>query len=87
MSTLQEIKPAIASLPQDEQFELWKWLSESRAVRQFNEEEFRREVQLGLEDLERGRYLQLKDDQALREYMDGVKARGRARLAQNSKAA
>jgi antitoxin ParD1/3/4 len=48
-------------------------------------DELRREVQLGIDQLDRGEGIEM-DEAALHEMMEGVKARGRARLARESAA-
>ena len=42
--------------------------------------ELRRDIQAGLHQLERGEGIELEDEQALRAFLDDVKARGRQRL-------
>ncbi len=54
MSTLHEIKAAAATLPAEDRSELVAWLSESKDVREIRREQLRREVQIGLDDIERG---------------------------------
>lgn len=41
----------------------------------------RSEIQIGIDELDRGEGIELKDDAALRAYFDDIKARGRERLA------
>jgi hypothetical protein len=54
MSTLHEIKAAAAALPAEERSELVTWLSKSEDVSRIRREELRREIQLGLDQIERG---------------------------------
>ncbi len=54
MSTLREIKAAAASLPAEERSELVTWLSESDDVWKIRREQLRREIQIGLNEIERG---------------------------------
>jgi hypothetical protein len=54
MSTLQEIKAAAATLPADARNELVTWLSESKDVWEIRREQLRRELQIGLAEIERG---------------------------------
>jgi hypothetical protein len=54
MSTLREIKAAAATLPAEERSELATWLSESDDVSRIRAEQLRREIQIGLNEVERG---------------------------------
>ena len=54
MCTLQEIKEASAALPAEDRSELVAWLSESKDVWEIRREQLRREIQIGLDDIERG---------------------------------
>ena len=54
MSTLDEIKAAAATLPAKERSELVTSLSESKDVWQIRREQLRREIQVGLDEIERG---------------------------------
>jgi predicted transcriptional regulator len=58
MSTLQEIKAAAATLPAEERSELVAWLSESKDVWEIRREQLQREVQIGLEQANRGELLE-----------------------------
>lgn len=87
MKTLREIKSTAAALPAEKQFALWKWLGHQAAVRQLGVADLRRELQLGVDDLEAGRCVELKGDQPLRDFFTSIKVRGRARLTKAKKAA
>ena len=54
MSTLNEIKAAAATLPVEDRSELVAWLSESKDVWEIRRDQLRREIQAGLDDIERG---------------------------------
>ena len=54
MSTLHEIKAAAATLPPEDRSELVTWLSESDDVWKLRREQLRREIQIGLDQIERG---------------------------------
>lgn len=54
MSTLHEIKAAAAGLPVNERCELVSWLNESRDVWEIRREELRREIEIGMQQIERG---------------------------------
>ena len=54
MSTLHEIKAAAATLPAEDRSELVTWLSESKGVWQIRREQLRREIQVGLDEIDRG---------------------------------
>jgi hypothetical protein len=71
MSTLREIKAAAATLPVEERSELVTWLSESDDVWKIRREQLRREIQIGLDEIERGEVAPLD--------MAAVKRKARAR--------
>ncbi len=54
MSTLHEIKAAAATLPAEDRSALVAWLSESKDVWEIRREQLRREIQIGLDEIERG---------------------------------
>lgn len=54
MSTLPEIKAAAATLPAEDRRALVAWLSESEDVWKIRRENLRREIQIGLDEIERG---------------------------------
>ena len=54
MSTLGEIKEAAARLPTEQRSELITWLSEADDVLKLRREELRREIQIGLDEINRG---------------------------------
>ena len=54
MSSLSEIKEAVATLPPRERYELVEWLSESADVAKIRQEYLKAEIQVGLDDIARG---------------------------------
>ena len=72
MSTLHEIKAAAATLPAEDRTELAAWLSESKDVWQIRQEQLRREIQVGLDEIERGEVAPLD--------MAEIKRKARARF-------
>jgi hypothetical protein len=54
MSTVTEMKAATKSLSPQEQWELYRWLGESKDVQKFRHEELRREIARGIEQADRG---------------------------------
>lgn len=72
MSTLHEIKAAAATLPAKDRSELVSWLSESQDVSEIRREQLRREIQIGLDEIERGEVAPLE--------MAEIKRKARARF-------
>jgi hypothetical protein len=72
MSTLPEIKAAAASLPAEDRSALVAWLSESKDVWDLRREQLRKEIQVGLDDIERGEVAALD--------MAEIKGKARARF-------
>jgi hypothetical protein len=77
MSTLPEIKAAAEKLSLSERRELALWLSEADDLRASDLEDLRREIQLGLDDVENGHFAPLDLAQTLREAREEFEAAGR----------
>ena len=71
MNTLHEIKAAAATLPAEKRSELVTWLSEAKDVCEIRREQLSREIQIGLDEIERGEVAPLD--------MAEVKRKARAR--------
>jgi hypothetical protein len=80
MSTLEEIKAAAAKLTAEQQFELFNWLIESEAFRKRQLEQLQNEINIGLEQLERGESRNYEG--SLTGLADEIKEEGRRRLEQ-----
>ena len=72
MSTLHEIKAAAATLPAEDRSALVAWLSEAKDVWEIRREQLRREIQIGLDEIERGEVAPLD--------MAEIKRKARARF-------
>ena len=72
MSTLHEIKAAAATLPAEDRSELVAWLSESKDVWEIRREQLRGEIQIGLDEIERGEVAPLD--------LTEIKRKARARI-------
>ena len=84
MSAVEKIKAAAAELNPDEQVELFRWWVESDTFKQRHLAALKREVAIGVEDLERGRY-QTYSDANVMKLADDVGQSGRKRLAKTPK--
>jgi len=56
MSAVEKIKAAAAELDADEQYELFRWWTESDAFRQRQLAALKRDIAIGIEQLDTGRY-------------------------------
>lgn len=54
MSMLAEIEDAAARLPAEQRSELITWLGQAEDVSRMRREQSRREIQIGLDEIERG---------------------------------
>lgn len=63
-----------------------RMLQEREQIRQVRLDQLRKEINRGIEQLDRGEYLEVDED-GLKRYLDDVKNRGRRRLAKNDAAA
>lgn len=81
MSAVDEIKAAAAKLSAEEQVELFCWWVDSDTFKQRHLAALKREVAIGVEDLERGRY-QTYTDANVMQLAEDVGRAGRERLKQ-----
>ena len=79
MSTLEEIKAAAAVLKPDEQVELFMWWTQSDAFKVRQLAALKRELAIGIEQLEQGRYRTF-DDTNVMQLAEDVSKLGRKRL-------
>jgi hypothetical protein len=84
MSTVEEIKSAAMRLPAADKLDLYRRLNDSEEVRQWRQAELRREVQKGIDSLERGDFTE-HGDASLEGLSRDIKARGRERLRANNR--
>jgi hypothetical protein len=79
VSTLEEIKAAAAALNPDEQMELFRWWTQLASVKARQLAALKKDVALGLEHLEQGRYRTFDDSNAL-QLAEDIGETGRQRL-------
>jgi hypothetical protein len=79
MSTLEEIKAAAAALSPDEQAELFRWWTESDIFRARQLTALKRDLAVGIEQLEHGRYRTYEDANVM-QLAEAVSSAGRKRL-------
>lgn len=84
MSAVEKIKAAAAKLDPDEQVELFRWWVESDAFKQRQLAALKRDLAIGIEQLEDGRY-RTYDDNNVMQLAEDVGRSGRARLAKARK--
>lgn len=84
MSTVAEIKAAAAELSVDDQLELFQWLAHSDALRKRRIEDLKREVQIGIDQINSGQYTTYDSD-SLAEMLKDISERGRRELAKRQR--
>lgn len=84
MNAVEKIKTAAAKLNADEQVELFRWWVESDTFRQRHLAALKREVALGVDDLECGKY-QTYNDAKVMQLAEDVGRAGRERLKKTRK--
>jgi hypothetical protein len=84
MSAVEKIKAAAAKLNADEQVELFRWWVESDTFKQRHLAALKREVALGVEDLDRRQY-QTYNDANVMQLAEDVGRAGRERLKKTPK--
>ncbi len=83
--TVEELKAEAAKLPPDDRFALAEWIERGEDIRELRHRALVREIEIGLDQLDRGEVIECKDDAELRSFFDGVKARGRDLLSGRKK--
>ena len=83
MSTVDKIKLAAAELGPDEQFELFRWWTESDGFRQRQLAALKRDIAAGIDDLGNGRY-RIYSDENVMQLAEDVGRTGRERLARKN---
>ena len=79
MSAVEKIKQAAAALNPDEQFELFRWWTESGGFRQRQLAALKRDIATGIEDLDNGRF-QTYSEANVMQLAEDIGKSGRARL-------
>ncbi|HEX4351151.1 MAG TPA: hypothetical protein VH251_12225 [Verrucomicrobiae bacterium] len=79
MSAVEKIKLAAAGLDPDEQYELFRWWTESVAFKERQLAALKRDIAAGVEDLENGRY-QTYSDANVMQLAEEIGKSGRERL-------
>jgi len=79
--TVEELKAEAAKLPPADRFSLVEWIEQCGDIRELRRSALIRELEVGMEQLERGDCVECKDDAELRAFFDGVKSRGRDQLS------
>ena len=84
MSTLEEIKTAAAALKPEEQMELFRWWTQSDTFKARQLAALKRDLAVGIEQLEQGRYRTF-DDAKVMQLAEDVGKSGRERLERGQK--
>lgn len=79
MSAVEKIKQAAAALGPDEQFELFRWWTESGVFRQRQLAALKSDIATGIADLENGRF-QTYPDSNVMQLAEDIGSAGRERL-------
>jgi hypothetical protein len=84
MSAVEEIKAAAAKLKPEEQVELFRWWVESPSFKERQLEALKRDIAIGVADLEAGRYQTYAGENAMK-LAEEVSRSGRERLERECK--
>ncbi len=84
MNTVEKIKAAAAKLKPDEQVELFRWWVGSETFKQRQLAALKRDIAMGIEQLEDGRYRTYNDNNVM-QLAEEVGRLGRVRLAKPRK--
>ena len=78
---VEQLKAEAAKLPPNDRFALAEWIEGNEDIRKLRRAALAREIQTGLDQLERGECVECNDDAELGAFFHGVKARGREMLS------
>jgi hypothetical protein len=84
MSAVEKIKLATAELTPDEQYELFRWWTGSPAFRERHLAALKRDIALGIEQLDSGRY-ETYNDANVMQLAEDVRRTGREQKKQGGK--
>jgi hypothetical protein len=84
MSVLDEIKAAAAKLDPDQQVELFRWWVDSDGFKQRQLAALKRDLAIGLDQLDRGQY-KTYDDTNVMQLAEEISKRGRERFKTTDK--
>ena len=84
MSAVEKIKLAAAELDPDEQYELFRWWTESDAFRQRQLAALKRDIAVGIGQLDSGRYQTYSEANAM-QLAEDIGTAGRNRLKKSGK--
>ena len=79
MSPVEKIKQVAAELSSDEQYELFRWWTESDAFRRRQLSALKEDISKGLDDLKAGRF-QVYDETNIMQLVEEIGRTGRDRL-------
>jgi hypothetical protein len=79
MSAVEKIKLAAADLSPDEQYELFRWWTESGGFRQRQLAALQREIAAGIDDLDNGRFATYAESNVM-QFAEEIGRSGRKRL-------
>jgi hypothetical protein len=83
MSAVEKIKMAAAGLDPEEQYELFRWWVESDSFKQHQLSALKRDIAIGVEQLDSGRY-QTYSEANVMQLAEDVGRTGRSRLKKSS---
>jgi hypothetical protein len=74
--TIEQLKSEAAKLPPSDRLALAEWIEGSEDMRALRHAALVREIEVGLDQLDRGECVECKDDAEMGAFIDGVKVRG-----------
>ncbi len=77
---VEELKAEAAKLTPDDRIALAEWIERNEDIRELRRVTLVREIDAGLDQLDRGECVECRDDTELHSFFDGVKSRGRESL-------
>jgi len=69
--TVEELKAEASKLPPSDLFALAEWLERNEDIRELRQAALSREIEVGLNQLDRGECVECKDDAELRTFLTG----------------
>jgi hypothetical protein len=77
MSTVAEVKTVTEQLSAKDRWELYRWLREKEEMRQLRLEDLRREISIGIEQIERGEVAPLDTEKTKEEVRRRLRNEGK----------
>jgi hypothetical protein len=83
--TVEELKAETAKLPLEERIALTDWMASDKEVLAARHAQLRAEIQKGIDQVDRGEFVECNSEDELNQFFAQIRARGMARLEEQER--